>query len=200
MWKSSENLTGQKNARRAGQGLDGRIILEKSMHSESIDGGQPPMCVSASCGDVKSMDPDRLLSAPRIPLRQEPTRYFVYALYRAGDLTYIGSTTCLEARFRQHLERGRAFDSYSVVEAASEEEMLRLEVLSIVRFDPPENSSLLTSLKCGFYGSASMAKRAGIEARLVAGIAKRHGVETLTYRGRKYFNIAQFDRAVGGAA
>ncbi len=75
------------------------------------------------------------LLASAKPAHQKPCIYF---LILAGEIVYVGQTTNLIKRLGRHLQDGKEFDSYSVVEC-EKRDLLRLEMAYISELKPRYN-------------------------------------------------------------
>lgn len=69
----------------------------------------------------------------------------VYALYRSGQLVYIGHTGSFHGRIQAHRRRF-AFDAVKVAPMGSRRERQRLERRLVYRLRPLENRTVPTSL------------------------------------------------------
>ena len=137
-----------------------------------------------------------LTIAPRIPVVKS-LGLMVYALYRHEVMVYVGITANLEARIIQHLASSKDFDSYSMIEAGSQEEMHELEFRCIVEYVPEYNLGLAGTVKSGFSSIESLKKRYLLGAREIRKAATKAGVEVLYFNGSGYYYTTAMDAAMG---
>lgn len=138
----------------------------------------------------------RLTSAHRAPVSNTKA-FCVYALYREGEVVYVGSSTWVPSRILQHISSGKDFDSYSFIQVNSIEEMHEAEVRCIVELDPEYNHGLASTQKSGFVSMASMKARYELGTVALKKQVKKANVETLYFRGCAYYNVKQMDVAMG---
>jgi len=72
-----------------------------------------------------------------LPEYRPTVGWFVYYLWRDGALIYVGKTTDLDARMRDHRSKGYDRATYST--HASEQDMTRTERAAIDQYKPPLN-------------------------------------------------------------
>ncbi len=71
-------------------------------------------------------------------LKKFTGRYFVYLVYRGGDVVYIGSSKNIYKRFKQH-KYMKQFDLIEVIPADDMRDALSIERKMIFKYKPVEN-------------------------------------------------------------
>lgn len=123
--------------------------------------------------------------------------FIVYALRKAGEIVYVGSTRNLARRLDQHEKSGKVFDAYSFIYTCSESAMHELEVRAISEYWPVLNCGFASTDKSGFASASALAKRYGMNASEVAFLAIEFGVEELSFADMSIYSVRQMDAGIG---
>jgi hypothetical protein len=112
-------------------------IVEENIQMRELTEEQLARWIEAECREHEPTR-QRLIAAHAAGRQKVDTRCGIYVLMKGASVIYVGQSECVCRRIAEHVESGKDFDSYFVVEC-DRLDLTRLEHRIITILRPPLN-------------------------------------------------------------